>query len=114
MGPQHGILGDNDSGIDLPESQVETNDLVNERKAARFSKTKEFKALKDYFEGRIEHYQQYLPNGNTVEAGKLTEIGTNWMIATTIIGEFKAVIQAYEQAREAVEDADRPKDNQGL
>lgn len=109
QGPQNAIMGDTDLGIDLPESRVDEQDLVNERKAARFSKTKEFKALKEYFQGRIEHYQQFLPNGNPVEAADMAEVTANWKVANIVIGEFNGVIQAYENAKEAVDDAARPK-----
>jgi hypothetical protein len=99
MAEQYGIIGD-DYGTSLPEMAVDKKEMMEEKKAARFSKTTEFKKLKEHLEQRIEFYQSYLPDGRPISEDFSRE---NWVIANAIIGEFRAVINAYEQAREIVE-----------
>lgn len=103
-GPQNGIMGE-EFGTEIPEMKVPEQDLTVERNMARFSKSDEFKRLKDYFEGRIKFYQSFLPNGEPIEATMPT--GADWVVANRIITEFNAVISVYEQANEAVENAQR-------
>jgi hypothetical protein len=101
MPEQQGIIGDN-VGIDLPQTVVSEQDLAEEKKMARFSKTEEFKRLKMYMEGRIDFYQTHLPDGRPV--GMVTEDITDmWRASNTVIQEFKALINAYEQANDAVQ-----------
>lgn len=102
-GPQHGIVGD-DSVTELPETTIDENQLVDEQKAAKFSKTAEFKKLKEHLEDRIEFYQKYLPDGRAVVEEPAAELGNKWMIANAIIGEFTAVIAAYEEAAKVVQE----------
>lgn len=99
-GPQNVLMGDENYGTDLPETEVPERDLTAEKNAAKFSRTKEFQALKDHLESRINYYQKYLPNGRPLEED--TPSPEDWRVANRIISEFNAVIQAYEQAREAV------------
>lgn len=101
MASEFGIIGD-DYGTSLPEMAVDKVEMMEEKKAARFSKTAEFKKLKEHLESRIEFYQQYLPDGRPVNSQAKPE---DWIIANTVIGEFKAIINAYELARETLKDA---------
>ena len=94
------IIGD-DYGTTLPETVVNEDSLLEEKKLARFSKTTEFKRLKGHLEERIVFYQQFLPSGQPVVGASVT--GEDWRIANAVITEFKAVLQAYEQAQEAVD-----------
>lgn len=105
MGPQNGIISDS-FGIDLPQSDVDPNALNEVKNAAKFSKTKEFRELKKHLEGRIEFYQTYLPDGVPVVGmtKSMSELGEGWVVANALIGEFKAIIQAYERAAELVKD----------
>lgn len=100
---QNGIIGNN-SGIDLPLTQVDTQVLDEEKKMARFSKTDEFKRLKEHLDERITFYQTFLPDGRPLNSDVKAE---NWVIANAIIGELKAIIMAYEQANQVVADASR-------
>lgn len=100
-GAQNAITDDN-FGTEMPESTVDELALAAERNMARFSKTKEYKALKDYMEGRIEFFQKYLPTGKPLTTKNMDSANQDWIIANTVIGEFKNVLQAYEQAAEAV------------
>lgn len=101
-GAKFGIMGD-DFGTDIPEMKVPEQDLTVEKNMARFSKSEEFKKLKQHFEERIEFYQKNLPNGAPI--GSTMPTGADWVVANTVIAEFRAVLAIYEQAREAVENA---------
>lgn len=101
---EHGIIGD-DFGIDLPQSKVEQADLDEEKKMARFSKTDEFKRIKDYAESRILFYQSMLPDGRPLSSVDPEQMGANWTAANLVIGEFKQLLGAYENANEVVKDA---------
>lgn len=104
MGAKNALIGE-DFGTDLPEMQVSEQDLAAEKDMARFSKSKEFKKLKEHLEERIKFYQTYLPDGRAL--GSTIPTANDWVVANTVIGEFKAVLGAYEQAREAVENVQR-------
>lgn len=99
MGPQNGIMGDN-FGIDLPQAQVDKSALDEEKAMARFSKSKEFKKLKEMMEARIEFYQKALPDGRPITAVDGRERAEMWVIANAVIGEFNMILGAYENAKE--------------
>lgn len=105
MSAQNGIL-DEDYGTNLPETQLDEQALTVERKLARFSKTSEFQKLKEHLEERIAFYQGYLPDGRAAVSLRPSELGEMWIVANAVIGEFQAVLGAYEQARLAVEEQD--------
>lgn len=102
-----GIIGDA-YPTELPVTDVPTQDLTEEKKMAKFSKTAEFKRLKSHIQERIDFYQKFLPNGTSVlEADTVEELGQKWLVANAIVTEFNAIIDAYELANEAVKDAQR-------
>ncbi len=101
MNPQNGIIGD-DYGTSLPEMVLPQEQLVAEKKMARFSRSAAYKELEEYLNKRIEFYQTYLPDGREVVNAPDP---SNWVIANTIVREFKAIITTYQQARTAVEEA---------
>ena len=105
-GPQNAVMG-GDYPTELPEKEVDQSQLQELQKAARFSKTAEWKELKEHFERRMKFYQQYLPDGTSSLDSKVSieERGRNWIVSNTIIGEFKAVIDVYEGAAQVVKDA---------
>lgn len=94
----YGIIGDDSYGTELPETTI--NDEVRQEQlaAARFSKSKEFKALKEHFENRIAFYQTYLPDGRPLTDVSAAERESMWVIANAIIGEFNAVINEFQRA----------------
>ena len=96
-----GIIGDQQP-TQLPQTKVDPKQLVEEQKMAQFSKTAEFKRLKQHLDQRIEFYQTFLPNGEAVAGTKKEDLDGMWIISNTIVGELKAIISAYEQASEAV------------
>lgn len=105
MGPANGVVGDQ-FGTELPQTEVPAADLSREKDMARFSKSKEFAALKSAIEAKIEFYQGFIPgaNGSAISVQDLPneERGWRWLAADNIISEFKSILTAYEQAAEAV------------
>lgn len=106
MGAQNGIVG-NEYGTGIPETEVDKTSLIEEKKAARFSKSAEYKKLKEYMEERIDYYQKYLPDGREIGSIPMPELGQKWVEANTIVREFKLVLQSYEQAAEVVKEAEK-------
>lgn len=103
MQPDNIVMGDN-TGIDLPQMQADEQDLNLEKNIAKFSKTKEWKNLKEHIQTRISFYQQYLPNG--MEVGLDVVPSTeDWRVANRIIGELNLLINTYEGVREAVDES---------
>lgn len=112
-GAANAIVGDLDEPTKLPQTEVPKEQLTDELKLAKYSKTAEFQRLKEFMEDRILFYQHYLPSGVKVEGdpkkdgfqinlpnGDLT---AHWIAACVIIKEFESIIGSYEYAAEAVE-----------
>lgn len=99
MNPQNGIIGDI-SATELPQSEIAEDLLIEEKRMARYSKSKEFKILKDYIEGRIKFYQTCLPDGRPVGAVPQKDLDGQWIIANTVIAEFQGILNDYERAAE--------------
>lgn len=114
-GPSNAVMGDLDDPTIIPETSVPEEELTEEKKLAKYSKTAEFKRLKDYMEQRIEFYQRYLPNGSLVEGdpkdGRAVsfnlpqeDLNVYWRVACLLIREFQNVLLSYENAAETVKD----------
>ena len=101
---ENAVIGDT-YGVEIPQTKVPKDQLDNEKKLAKFSKTKEFQRLKEHLEQRIEYYQAFLPDGRDVNQVDVENAGVNWKVANAIIGEFKYVIARYEEANEVIKDA---------
>lgn len=102
MSSQNAIMGD--LTLDLPRAAIEEETLVEERKMAKYSKSKEFKRIVAYVEERIAFYQNYLPNGMEVGSGQEVT-AEDWRVANRVIMELKVLIGQYETASEAVKEA---------
>lgn len=98
---QNGIEGD--LGTALPQTQLPADQILEEKKMARFSKTKEYQRLKDHINSRIEYYQTFLP-GNQ---GKNVPSPGDWAVANAIVLEFRLILNIYEGAREVVENVEQ-------
>lgn len=98
---QNGIIGDT-YGIDLPNVNVGEEQLNEEKAMARFSKSKEFKKLKEIMQSRIDFYQKALPDGRALTEVDTAERAHMWLVANAVIGEFKMILAAYEDAAEVV------------
>lgn len=98
---QNGI--EDNSGFQIPRTEVDKSLLDEQQRMARYSKSAEFKKLKEHLEQRIAFYQSKLPNGLEINilSANTTELGHQWIVANTIISELKAIIAAYEMAAEA-------------
>lgn len=98
----NGIMDGETFGTELPETQLDETSAKQAKRVARFARSAEFKELKAHLESRIAFYQTYLPDGTPVVTLKSKQEREDmWIIANAIIGEFKAVLSAYEQAAEA-------------
>lgn len=106
MGPANAIVGDQ-SPTELPQSNIEPDDLAAEKNAAKFSRTAEFKVLKEYLLRRIAYYQTILPDGRDVSSAPEAERMSLWIVANRIIAELQAIIDEYERAQQVVEEAAR-------
>lgn len=98
-GPKNGIVGD-DFGMSLPETTVDETQLVEEEKAARYSKSHEYKKLKAHWEARIQFYQRYLPDGRQLSEVPEEERGYMWLAANAIIAELSNAMNYYDTAEE--------------
>lgn len=102
MSPDNVLMGDISSGFDLPEAQIDKEDLLEEKKMAKYSKTAEFKRIQDYCQERIAFYQTKLPNGAEVGLD-VAPSAEDWRVANRVIGELKLLMNIYETAASAVE-----------
>jgi hypothetical protein len=107
-GPQNVPMGDISDISTLPSTQLPPELLLEEKQLARFSKTREFKKLKDYLEGRITFFQNNFPDGTPI--AKETDhqkIVDYWRATNIVVGEFKALLDVYENANQVVKDESR-------
>lgn len=105
QGAQNAVVGDITDATELPQTQIKEEDLAPEKNMAKFSKSKEYQKLKEYLESRIEFFQTYLPDGKPLTVENIDV--NNWKVANLVIGEFKAVLQAYENAQEVVDNVNK-------
>lgn len=105
MEPQNSIIGDS-FGTDLPQMQINEETLVEEKKMARYSKSAEFKRIKEHCEERVAFYQTKLPNGLEIGLDYIPNT-EDWRVANRIIGEFILLMNMYENAADAVKDANK-------
>jgi hypothetical protein len=102
MEPQNAIIGDS-TGVELPHMQIEDQTLVEEKKMAKYSRSTEFKRIQQWCEDRISFYQIYLPNGAEVGM-EVVPTPEDWRVANRVIAEFKALMNSYEIANDAVKE----------
>lgn len=92
--------------LELPGYTPLEETLVEEKKMARYSKTKEFKRVVQHCQDRIEFYQKFLPNGQEVGTENVT--AEDWRVANRVVMEFNLLINMYETAATAVKEANVP------
>lgn len=102
MNPENGIMGDAMS-IDLPKMEIDERNLNEEKNMARYSKSKEFKKIRDHCNSRIDFYQTYLPNGAEIGLDIIPST-EDWRVANRVIGELKLLMNMYDVATDAVEE----------
>lgn len=113
-GPSNAVVGDFDEPTQVPETQVPEEVLSEEVKLAKYSKTAEFKRLKEFMEARIQFFQRYLPNGTPVQGSPTAEglsvtlpngdLTAHWIAACLVIKEFENILMEYERAADAVKE----------
>lgn len=99
---QHGIIGDNQL-TQLPETQTDKNELLEEKRVARYTKTPEYQKQKEYWEERIKFYQTYLPDGRPVVTASTQERTDHWAVANLVIQEIQTLMSYYENIKQGVE-----------
>lgn len=104
-GARNAVMGEADSPIELPKTQVPEEVLTDEKKMARYSQSAEFKRLRKFMQDRIEFFQKYFPNGQRVQDLPESERSAYWQAACIVVSEFQGVLDEYERAREVVSDA---------
>ena len=104
-GPQNAIVGELDEPTSIPETIISDEELQEELKMAKYSKSAEFKRLKEYMEARIQFFSQYFPNGTPIDQIPKEERDGYWVAATIITREFQNVIDSYDRAKEVVNNA---------
>ena len=112
---KNAVIGDADN-LNVPVTTVPEELITEEKKMAKYSRSAEFKRLKEFMEARIKFYQHYLPNGSKVEGDpKDGLVGINippvlngditpyWVAACIVTKEFENVLMEYERAAEATD-----------
>jgi hypothetical protein len=102
---QNGIM--DEGGLAPFDMAMPAEQLADEKLMAKYSKSKEFRRLKEHMQGRIEFYQQYLPDGRALTEVDAVERANHWLVANIVIKEFNLVIDSYGQIAEAVKNAER-------
>jgi len=103
---QYGIQ--DESPATLPtEMAIDPTQLAEEKRMAKFSKSKEFAELKEHLNSRVEFYQKFLPDGRPITELPDEERAKMWVVANAIIGELNLIMMSYENAAEAVNDSNR-------
>jgi hypothetical protein len=103
MEPDNIIMGDA-TGIDLPQATPDENSLNEEKNMARYSKSKEFKKIRQHCEERIKFYQTYMPDGREIGLD-FCPSPSDWRVANRVIGELKLLMNMYDTAKEIVEES---------
>jgi len=101
MGPKNAIMGDDNFGTELPQTQIDDSEMKEIMSMAKYAKSAEFKRIQEYFQQRISYYQAYLPDGRAVTDLSPEEAMKMWPIANTIIQEYNYILGVYENAKAA-------------
>ena len=108
MGPQNGIVDNLPPELQTPQSNIDEKALNEEKNLAKYSKTKEFKAIKEYWEARIEFFQKFLPFGGEVRYQVPNDdIAQQWVLANNMINEIQVFLNRYENAKNVVDEANK-------
>jgi hypothetical protein len=99
---QNAIIGDNQL-TQLPVTQPDEKELLEEKRTARYTNTPEYKKQKEYWEERIKFYQSFLPDGKPVATATSQERTDQWAVANLVIQEIQTLINYYENIKQGVE-----------
>lgn len=87
----HGSLKPMTSDFNIEQPQT-TPDDTDEKRIKSVSRTKRWKEFKDFADGRVEGYRQFLPGSNPA----ITKSDDNWRVADCIIKELALWINFVE------------------
>lgn len=105
MQPSNAIIGDVQP-IELPQMPNSEHEeaLLELRKKAKYSRSKEFADLREHMEARINFYKSFLPGGIPIVNIDETERGKYWAVADLVITELQQVIDGYQSAETLLKD----------
>lgn len=103
--PSNGLIGDAQP-IQLPQMPEDQQQeaLLELRKKAKYSRSKEFAELRENMEARIKFYQSFLPGGTPIVHIEEKERGKYWAVADLVIAELQQVIDGYQNAESLLKD----------
>lgn len=101
----NGIIGDQ-TGYELPKQPTNEEFISELKKKARFSKSQEFKELRQNMQQRIDFYSQFLPGGASIHDMTNEERGKYWAVADLVTKELQAVIEAYDGSVKLLKEID--------
>lgn len=99
MNPQNSLIGDS-FGTDLPEMKTDDTGKKELANKAKYSRSKEYKELKEKADQRIAFYQKFLPSGQLVGTASREEMARKWELANLIIAEFEQLFSEHEGAEQ--------------
>lgn len=97
MQPDNAIIGDA-QGIDLPQAVPDESAKLELASKAKYSKSKEYKDLRQKAEDRIGFYQKFLPNGQLVGTASKADMERKWELANLLIAEFQQLFSEHDNA----------------
>lgn len=103
--PSNAIIGDAQP-IQLPQMPDDQHEeaLLELRKKAKYSRSKEFAEIRERVEAKIVYYQCFLPGGIPPENIPEEERGKYWGLANLLIKELREIIDPYTDAEELLKE----------
>jgi len=100
---EHVMTGDT-FGTDLPKTQISEELLTEEKNLAKYSKSKEFKEIREYWENRKTFFMSYTPSGSEIRFQVPNDdIAQMWVLANNMINEINAFLSRYDNAVDVME-----------
>lgn len=106
-GAQNAVMGDQDSPVNLPETELPDEVMKAEQQMASYAVHPEYLRLKEFLEGRKTFFSMHLPDGRRVADASKDERDAYWVAACVITGLIDDILLSYDRAREAVKNAGR-------
>lgn len=104
-GPANAIMGD-DFGTDIPETNIPDNQLLDEKKMAKFTRTAEYARQKRWIDEKVKYYKQFTPDGRPIASVDPNNLATHWVVANEIISVLEEFRTSYEEAAEIVKEVE--------
>lgn len=101
MEPENVILGDN-TGVELPQAPIDNSEQKELANKKKYSKSKEYRALRAKAQERIDFYKNTLPAGYA-DADKQRK-AEMWGTANLIIAEFEQLFSEHDNAEELLKE----------